>query len=215
MATSTSTNLGSLPFVADRESLDHDGGHAINWAAVPEDYRATPGGTVTLTAGAAIGATSLTVAALPIAVKTGTLLRFGVDEFARVSADAATGATALSVDALVTAVESGDTAVVNGAGDKYIPAGTAMAGDPLTNAALVPTVGSDATCLLATGASENGRTDARTGYGVILGGVIYENLLPQATGSPKRLPTAARTALQTAGVGTGWSWRQYLDSTTA
>lgn len=215
MAT-TSTTLASLPpFVADRDSLDFDGGHTIDWAAVPEDYRETAGGTVTVgTGGAAIGATTVPVTALPVALASGTVLWFGTNKFARLSAAAAKGATSITVLALPTALVAGETATAAGTGKKFVPAGTMMAGDPLTNAQLVPTVdGTLATCLLATAAREDSSSDAKSGYGVILGGVIYENLLPQATGSPKRLPTAGRTALQTAGTGTGWSWRQYRDNT--
>ena len=43
MATRTTTTTGGLPFVADRESLDHDGGHTIDWAAVPDSFKDATG----------------------------------------------------------------------------------------------------------------------------------------------------------------------------
>lgn len=101
------------------------------------------------------------------------------------------------------------------AGSRVVPAGTAM-GELLSgNGRISPRVltTNPATCLLATEARENSEVDNRGGYGVILGGVIYENLLPEATGSPKTLAAAVKTELQTAGVGTGFAFKQYVDST--
>jgi hypothetical protein len=210
----------SVPgFVADRESLDHDGGHQIDWAQVGEENRATPGQIVTMGAAASAGATSLTVEALTYPVPSGTVLNFtGAGEFAITTAPAAAGATTIAVEAIDAAIEDDDTATVAGSGSKFLPAGTPMGGGAsyLGGGPLWPRSATNpAVCLLATDAWEDGRTAAITGYGAILGGVIYENLLPTATGSPKRLPSAVRTELQTAGVGTGWAWRQYGDSRTA
>jgi len=55
-------------------------------------------------------------------------------------------------------------------------------------------------------------SDAKSGYGIIIGGALWENLLPDATGSPKVLPSAYKTELQTAGVGTGFAFDQYGDN---
>jgi hypothetical protein len=75
-------------------------------------------------AGAAQGATSIPVAALSGPIPNGTVLRFSVDEYARLSAAAATGATTLTVEALVNALESGDTATYVGSGKRFVESGT-------------------------------------------------------------------------------------------
>lgn len=205
------------PFVADRDSLTRDGGHQIDWANVGEEFRATPGGTVTVNAIAAQGATSITTLALPVAVKAGQTLDFGGAKFARVTADAAAGALALTVAALPTALAVNDVATVKGSGFKRLPAGKAMsAADAAGNGILRPRDATHpATCLLLTAADEGSPTDARTGYGVILGGVIYESMLPDASGSPRALPAPIKAELAAAGVSTGFVWRQYADSSAA
>lgn len=63
--------------------------------------------TVTLTAAALAAATSLTVAALPIALNAGTTLDFGGGVIATVSAAAVAGATSVSVQALSGALANG------------------------------------------------------------------------------------------------------------
>jgi hypothetical protein len=214
MPATTEYQMGLPPFVADRDSLDHDGGHTIDWASVGEEYRRTPGQTVTMAAAASAGAVSLTVEALTYAIPSGTTLNFtGAGEFAITTADAAAGATALAVEATDAAIEDDDTAIVAGSGDKFIPAGTRMGGGAnwFGGGPMWPRSASNpAACLLATDAIENSRAVPRSGYGVIVGGVIFENLLPGATGTPKRIASAERTEL--AAAGTGFTWRQYGDS---
>lgn len=68
--------------------------------------------------------------------------------------------------------------------------------------------------LLATAADEESESDSLSGYGVLVGGVFYENLLPDATGTPKVLDPVYKAELQAAGVGTGFAFRQYGDTTT-
>lgn len=206
------TLLSSPPFIADRASITRDTGHTIDWAKVPESYRQTPGGTVTVAATAAIDAVSVTVAALPIALPSGTVLDFGGKKFARLTAAAAKGATTLAVAALATALANADTALVAGSGPKVIPAGTRM-GEAGTNGTIYPRVASTnpATCILATPAVEDAENHARSTYGVIRGGALYENLLPGATGTPKVILSAEKTEL--AAAGTGFAWLQYIDST--
>lgn len=64
--------------------------------------------------------------------------------------------------------------------------------------------------LLATPATQDAPSHALSGYGIIRGGVIYENLLPQATGTPKTLADGYKTSLNAAG--TGFSFVQYVDN---
>lgn len=77
-------------------------------------------------AGAIQGATSVPVAALSGAIPNGTVLDFGTNKFAKLSAAAAAGATALTVVALPTALSSGNTATYGGTGYKVVPSGTAI-----------------------------------------------------------------------------------------
>ena len=55
---------------------------------------------------------------------------------------------------------------------------------------------------LAARRRENSTTDALTGYGLIVGGVIYETLLPETI-------TSYKTELDTNGL--GWVWLTYAD----
>lgn len=78
-------------------------------------------------AGAAGAATSIPVAALTGPIPNGTLLSFGTNKFARLTAAAATGATTLTVAALPTALVSGDAATYAGVGVTVtVPSGTVV-----------------------------------------------------------------------------------------
>lgn len=100
------------------------------------------------------------------------------------------------------------------AGSQIIPAGTRMAKGPgvglIPRSATAPAIG-----VLATDAHQKSASDAASGYGLIKGGLLYENLLPGAAGSPAVIAAAEKTELNTAGVGTGFGLVQYADSTTA
>ncbi len=97
-------------------------------------------------------------------------------------------------------------------GRKHVPAGTRV-GFNGADGRMYPRVVTDnpAKAILATPATEGSTSENRSSYGVILGGVIYENLLPGATGTPKVIPTAEKTEL--AAAGTGFAFVQYRDST--
>ena len=77
-------------------------------------------------AGAAGGATSVPVAALTGAIPSGTVLNFGTNKFATLSAAAAAAATSLTVLAIPTARVSGDTARYAGTGYDTVPSGTLL-----------------------------------------------------------------------------------------
>lgn len=208
----------ALPFVANEHSLQRAPGRQIAWDNVPPSF----GGdafTVTLAAAAAIDATSLTVVALPGDLPIDTLLHFGeVDEFARLTAPASEGDTTLTVEALPSALEDGDTATYYpGKEAKRIPAGTIMAA--LSSGKLIPrsavTGAETATHILEASANEEDLVgdlggDNHPGYGVIVGGVIYENLLPDFADADF---ATWQGELETAGVGTGWVWETYSDDT--
>lgn len=209
----TSHNLSKPPFVVDDHSIMRDTGRQIDWSLLDERFQHGSQTVEVDTGGAAIGATTIPVLALSKAIPKFTVLRFSVDEFARLTADAAAGATSIAVEALVTAVEAGDKAYTGGSGGKAVPAGEEM--DLLASGKIVPsslgTAGVTCYGLLMTRADEDSRSDSITGYGVITQGQIYENLLPNATGSPKEISSTHKTEL--AARGGAWMWFQYADNT--
>lgn len=201
----------SLPgFVVDPHSINRNSGRQIDWDAVGEGYRSSAF-TVKANVTSAQGATALTVDALPGPLKAGTILRFGASEFAYLTADSAAGDTSLDVEALVNAIEDNDEAIYPGTGDKSIPAGTIMA--ELSSGKLIPrasvTASETSTCILATTAAENdGIGNGNLAYGCIVGGVIYENLLPDYTHASY---ATWKGELDNPSVGTGWTWETYED----
>lgn len=206
----------ALPFVANEHSLVRGPGRQIDWDLVPNSF----GGDavlVKLSANAAADATSISVDALSGAIPAGTLLHFGESkEFARVTAAAAAGATSITVEALPAAIEDNDEAYYwPGNEAKRIPAGTVMA--KLSSGKVIPrsavTGAETSTSLLeSTAVHEPGMADV--GHGQIVGGVIFENLLPDWDGgSSGNWTDTWKGELETAGVGTGWSWELYSDNT--
>lgn len=200
----------SIPgFVADSASIQRNNGRQIDWAQVPDKYR-TSSVLVELDGAVDVDDTTIAVQALSAAVPAGTLLHFGESkEFVKVTAAAAAGATSLTVEAVPTALEDEDQAYYGGSGDKVIPAGTVMA--ELSGGKLVPRVdrpGSEtATCILESAASNGDEAAASTGYGCIVGGVIYENLLPTQSDAAW---STIKGELNTAGVGY-FVWETYAD----
>lgn len=98
-------------------------------------------------------------------------------------------------------------------GKKHLPAGTVvgelLSGNGTVSPRVVTT--NPATGILETDAYEDDPNAARSGYGVIIGGVIYEALLPDASGTPRVLAAAIKTELDAAET-TGFAWMAYSDS---
>lgn len=142
-----------------------------------------------MTAAAAEGATSITVEALDTALADNDAATYqGGRKLAKVKADAVAGATTLTVEKLQFAIadDAEATSDYTGSGDKrMIPAGTVMA--RLTSGKLIPrrdVTGSEEACgLLASDADEKSQFDAKSGYGLVVGGTVYENLMPDADDS--------------------------------
>lgn len=85
-------------------------------------------------------------------------------------------------------------------GKKVLPAGTVVGillGAGLVSPRVLTT--NPATEILVSTAVQDDPSAAKSGYGTYKGGVIYEALLPDATGTPKTLPAAMKTELATAG----------------
>ena len=163
-----------------------------------------------VTADAAVGATSLTVEALDAQIESGDTASYpGVAQrqLVKLSAAAAATATSVTVYPLTGPIVDNATAtyVTGSTGQKEIVAGTVMC--QLSSGKIVPRVvrpgSEEARGLLMTSAQEDNRADAKTGYGMIVGGVIYEDLLPETI-------TSYKTELETNG--TSWVWETYSDS---
>lgn len=77
----------------------------------------------TVTAAAAVDATTIAVSALSGAIPNGTVLDFGGKKFARLTASAAQNATTLTVAPLATALAANDAAIYAGTGKKSLPSG--------------------------------------------------------------------------------------------
>ncbi len=92
-----------------------------------------------------------------------------------------------------------------GTNDKVLKAGTVVC--ELGSGKIVPRVDAPgaepAIGLLLTPAQENSKSDSLSGYGIVVGGVIYENLLPETI-------TSYKTELETNGM--SWVWAVYADS---
>lgn len=90
-------------------------------------FLADDGTRVTVGAGgAASGATSVPVAALTNLIPNGTVIDFGSNKFARLTAAAASGATSLTVAALGVALIASDTAIYAGTHSRAVPSGTVI-----------------------------------------------------------------------------------------
>jgi hypothetical protein len=210
------TFKNSMPtFVVYHPSIDSDTGRQIDWSRVPDTYRMGTSYTVKANGAAAAAATSITVDALPVDLPVGQRLDFtGSGEFAILTAPALEGDTTISVEALDAGVEDNDeaTVLVSHSGKKFIPAGTAMV-IYAANKMMVPRAarpGSEtAFCLLASNAIEDAPHNAMSGFGCIIGGAVYQNLLPDFANAAW---ATFKTELNTAGVGTGFAWITYEDS---
>lgn len=177
MPWSGKTYTSTPGYVADPETVNRNTGRQIDWAAVSDAYLDGTKYTITSTATEPIGETSIAVAALPVALPAGTVLDFEGSE-AVLTAAAAAGATTITAAPLVAAITSGDVAIytVSRSGRKVIPGGTPMTEQD--DGTIVPATTANAEMLLWSTASEGQRTDAISGYGCLIGGVIYSELLP-------------------------------------
>lgn len=95
-------------------------------------------------------------------------------------------------------------------GKKFIKAGTVV-GDLLGAGKVSPRVvtTNPAVGILETDAVEGQEHHALSGYGMLIGGALYEALLPQSSGTPRVLAAAIKTELNAAG--TGFAFIKYSD----
>ncbi len=125
MTHSSSQVAGAPAWAGDFLSPEHlvPGGAKLDAA----QFNATDAVIVVVgSAGAAVDATTVPVDALSGAVPSGTVLDFGGDKYATLTAAAAAGATSITVRALVTALVDNDAATYKGVGKKTVPSGTVI-----------------------------------------------------------------------------------------
>lgn len=211
----TTVNTGRPPFLVDEDAVVLDTGRQVAWEYLDARYE-VGAVAVQLNGVAAAAAVSITVDPLLSAVQKGTTIRFDAGEFAYVTADAAAGATTLAVEALPAALEDNDIGYVDTNASllgRQLPPGTIMA--ELTDGRMVPRAvrpgAETAKYLLATYANEDSATDAASGYGIIKSAAVYENLLPESTGTPKVANSTYKTELLAQGG--YWMFEQYADNT--
>jgi len=107
---------------------------------------------------------------------------------------------------------SGVVPALNAQGKKWLKAGTPV-GNLLGSGKIGPRVDTTnpAIGLLRTNAVEGEPQAALSGYGVVRGNaVVYENMLPGASGTPAVLDQDIKDELAANGV--GWAFVQYVDS---
>ena len=97
-------------------------------------------------------------------------------------------------------------------GKKVLPAGTVV-GELLGTGKVSPRVvtTNPAMGFLLQTAVEDSPAAASSGVGVMLGGPVYEALLPDASGTPRVLAAAIKTELAAAVTSTGFSFHVYED----
>lgn len=204
------------PFIVDETSIVRDTGRQIAWELLDERYQY--GAWQVVADGTnSQSATTFNCEALEYELPAFTVLRFGADEFVRTTEVGNVGDTSIACEALVNAIEDGDVSYVD---TDFIPGGVIPAGtcmDLLSDGRVAPsalaisTGSPTAYGLLETPAEEANRNDAASGYGIICAGFIYDNLLPEASGSPAALSGTWKTELLARGG--AWMFTQYSDNT--
>jgi len=167
-----------------------------------------------LTADADVDDVSVTAEALEVALEGNDTLVWPAQRIlARVTVDAEIGDESITVEALDVWINTDDVASLgSGSPGKQVKAGTVM--DLLSSGKVVPSAlgtggGVTAYGILETNADEMSASDADSGYGMICGGFHYENLLPEAAGSPAVIDSNWKTELRARGG--AFRFEQYLD----
>jgi len=196
----TTRDVSRPGFVADPNSISRNTGRTVDWPDLPAS-RENDDGDLELTAGLAVSFTP-----------NGLIPR----------ADTEFALTNLTTDGTGTATattdgdhnyEVGDTVTVTGTSNydgtyevTAVPSSNEfsydLGADPADEGSGTSFI--EAKGLLASNAEENSRVDSLSGYGVIVGGVIYETLLPES------LTAAVKSELQDHS--TGFAFETYEDT---
>lgn len=191
-------------FIADPNSITRNQGRQANWAQTPDSYKDANGNKV---------------------IKPGTIVSMKGGGFIprKNASQSITGITRSSQTATATKVahgyQNGDVVTISGAtqteynGDFIITVTGAdtftftVAGSPATPATGTIIATSKAIGILESYAHQNSQVDAKTGYGIIIGGVVFGN---QLTDSGEGDFAAWKTELQSAG--TGFAFETYQNT---
>jgi hypothetical protein len=201
----TTRTVATMRYVVDESSLERAGGHQIDWTSVTNT---DADGTKYIKAGTVVGSTSAG------------LLQ------PRAFSVAPTSIVVSSNVATVTLADHGFSAgeyvTISGANESYVNGTFEIASVPDADTFTYATTGADATAsgtitmsrraigILETDATQNAPAASLSGYGLLVGGVLYETLLPDATGSPLALPAAYKSELAAAGC--TFKYTSYADS---
>jgi hypothetical protein len=201
------TRVSSPGAVVDPHSIILNSGRQVDWANVPDSFKNSAGDkelpafkAMSETAAGLLvprsATTTLTsvVVASNVATATKTGHGFSVGEVVRIAGSNLSYANGLKT---IATVPDADTFTFEATGSNATATGTI-------------TAVRRATMLLATPAFENNKSDAMTGYGCIIGGGLYENMLPDASGTPKVLSDDIKDELNA--TGTGFYFEQYGDT---
>lgn len=147
---------------------------------------------VKLTADAAAAATTLTVEAIPNALEGGETATYqGGDKVLRLAADALEGATSITVEPPQFAIADDSEAFgdyTTNSDGRRLDAGTIMSrsavnGKMIPRSIVTDAASEPATEVLRSDAFELSPVAAKSGYGSIIDGILYENLMPDANSS--------------------------------
>lgn len=118
-------------------------------------------------------------------------------------------AAGLTADAFAVSATAGGSAVNLATGDGTALMRVVRYAASITAGGTI-TAARSAVGMIETNAAEESHAHALSGYSLIVGGVLYETLLPDATGSPKALPAAYKSELVSAGA--TFKYVPYADS---
>jgi len=210
MGWTNTTRVSQNGAVVDPQSVVLNSGRQVDWAKVSTSFQNSEGNKAipalkvvseTLDGKIVPRATTTTLTSVVVSSNVATATKvahgFEVGEVLRIA-----GANLSYVNGLkeIATVADADTFTFTATGANATATGTILAVRK-------------ANALLATQAIENNTSDAVSGYGCIVGGVFYENLLPDAAGDPAVLSADIKEEL--ALTGTGFAFEQYGDTRSA
>jgi hypothetical protein len=202
--TLTNYSLSRSRAVVDESSLERTPGAQIDWASITADAdgakRVKAGTVVSRKADGKVQPRSFTLTLTSVVVTsnvaTATKVAHGYSVGEQVYIAGANLAYVNGLKTIATVADA-DTFTFVATGANATATGTIVASRVATE-------------MIETDACDQNRAEALTGYGSLVGGGFYENLLPDATGTPKVLPAQYKSELVTAGC--TFKFRQYVDS---
>lgn len=185
--------LSRVRGVADESSLERAGGHQIDWAAVTAGADGEKRVTGLTVMGRRVNgklvprsyALTLTSVVVASNVATATLEDHGLAVGDKIYVSGASLAYANGLKTVATVADA-DTFTFEATGSNATATGTI-------------TASFQAVGLIETNAAQNAASHALSGYSLLVGGVFYENLLPDAAGDPKVVPAQYKSELAASG----------------